>query len=98
MVKDIILLAEGRLVNLGCATGHPELCDVGIVHHQTIAQMELWNTLTSTTTACTPCPSTWTKVAANLAKIGVEIDELNEQADYIGARLRSFQRRGAYRY
>ncbi len=60
--KRIILLAKGRLVNLGCGTGHPSFVMSSSFANQTIAQIELFTTRTPTTSARSMCcPSTWTK-------------------------------------
>ncbi len=60
--KRIILLAKGRLVNLGCGTGHPSYVMSSSFANQTIAQIELWTPAPRTTrSACTPCPSIWTR-------------------------------------
>ncbi|GAB3331327.1 adenosylhomocysteinase [Marivirga atlantica] len=85
--KQIILLAEGRLVNLGCATGHPSFVMSNSFTNQTLAQMELWNNTDKYENAVYTLPKHLDeKVAAlHLAKIGVELDTLSkDQADYIG--------------
>ncbi len=58
---SIILLAEGRLMNLGCATGHPSFVMSNSFTNQVIAQIELFTKRTNTRSASTPCPSTWTR-------------------------------------
>jgi len=85
--KQIILLAEGRLVNLGCATGHPSFVMSNSFTNQTLAQIELWNNTDKYENAVYTLPKHLDeKVAAlHLAKIGVELDTLSkDQADYIG--------------
>ena len=59
--KRIILLAEGRLVNLGCAAGHPSFVMSNSFSNQVLAQIELWRTARATSTASTCCPSTSTR-------------------------------------
>ena len=84
--KDIILLAEGRLVNLGCATGHPSFVMSASFTNQTIAQIELWNNPDKYENSVYTLPKHLDEKVArlHLAKIGVEIDELsNEQAYHI---------------
>ncbi len=85
--KDILLLAEGRLVNLGCATGHPSFVMSNSFTNQTLAQIELWNNSANYENKVYMLPKHLDeKVAAlHLAKIGVELEELSaEQAVYIG--------------
>ncbi len=85
--KQIILLAEGRLVNLGCATGHPSFVMSNSFTNQTLAQIELWKHTDKYENAVYTLPKHLDeKVAAlHLAKIGVELDTLSkDQADYIG--------------
>ncbi|MCP4458998.1 MAG: adenosylhomocysteinase [Cytophagales bacterium] len=85
--KDIILLAEGRLVNLGCATGHPSFVMSNSFTNQTIAQIELWTNAEAYGNDVYMLPKHLDEKVArlHLAKIGVELDELSqEQADYIG--------------
>ncbi len=84
--KDIILLAEGRLVNLGCATGHPSFVMSNSFTNQTLAQIELWNHPEKYENKVYMLPKKLDeKVAAlHLERIGVELTKLNpEQADYI---------------
>ena len=84
---DIILLAEGRLINLGCATGHPSFVMSASFTNQVIAQMELWNNIDNYEKKVYTLPKHLDEKVArlHLSKIGVELDELNkEQADYIG--------------
>ncbi len=85
--KDIILLAEGRLVNLGCATGHPSFVMSNSFTNQTLAQIELWTNAGSYGNDVYTLPKHLDEKVAHLhlAKIGVELDQLSqEQADYIG--------------
>jgi adenosylhomocysteinase len=85
--KDIIILAEGRLVNLGCATGHPSFVMSNSFTNQTLAQLELWlhNEKYENKVYVLPKHLDEKVARLHLAKIGVELDELNEtQANYIG--------------
>jgi len=84
--KDIILLAEGRLVNLGCATGHPSFVMSNSFTNQTLAQMELWNHPERYENKVYMLPKHLDEKVArlHLAKIGVELEELSEeQAEYL---------------
>jgi adenosylhomocysteinase len=85
--KDIIILAEGRLVNLGCATGHPSFVMSNSFSNQTLAQIELWNNYTSYENKVYVLPKHLDEKVArlHLAKISVELDELTDaQAEYLG--------------
>jgi len=85
--KDIILLAEGRLVNLGCATGHPSFVMSNSFTNQTLAQIELWLNHSKYDNNVYVLPKHLDEKVArlHLAKIGVELDELSaEQAAYLG--------------
>lgn len=85
--KDIILLAEGRLVNLGCAMGHPSFVMSNSFTNQTLAQMELWTNGDAYENKVYVLPKHLDERVASLhlSKIGVELDELSpEQAKYIG--------------
>ncbi|MCB9226775.1 MAG: adenosylhomocysteinase [Chitinophagales bacterium] len=85
--KNIIVLAEGRLVNLGCATGHPSFVMSNSFTNQVLAQLELWTNTDQYENKVYVLPKHLDeKVAAlHLEKIGVELEELSqEQADYIG--------------
>ena len=85
--KDIIILAEGRLVNLGCATGHPSFVMSNSFSNQTLAQIELWNNHQNYENKVYVLPKHLDEKVArlHLSKIGVELDELTtEQADYLG--------------
>ena len=99
--KDIILLAEGRLVNLGCATGHPSFVMSNSFTNQTLAQMELWNNNGEYENKVYMLPKHLDeKVAAlHLEKIGVELTELSEeQAKYIGVTVEGPFKPEYYRY
>ncbi|MEO1052124.1 MAG: adenosylhomocysteinase [Bacteroidota bacterium] len=99
--KDIILLAEGRLVNLGCATGHPSFVMSNSFTNQTLAQIELWlNTDNYDNKVYTLPKHLDEKVAKlHLAKIGVELDELSQdQAEYIGVTVEGPFKPEYYRY
>ncbi|MFT5347993.1 MAG: adenosylhomocysteinase [Bacteroidia bacterium] len=99
--NEIILLAEGRLVNLGCATGHPSFVMSNSFTNQTLAQLELWENTDQYKNEVYVLPKILDeKVAAlHLAKIGVELEELSQdQADYIGVGLNGPYKNDAYRY
>lgn len=99
--KDIIVLAEGRLVNLGCATGHPSFVMSNSFTNQTLAQIELWtNTKAYEKKVYTLPKHLDEKVARlHLAKIGVELDTLSEdQASYIGVNVNGPFKPEHYRY
>jgi adenosylhomocysteinase len=99
--KEIIVLAEGRLVNLGCATGHPSFVMSNSFTNQVLAQLELWmNTAAYEKKVYTLPKHLDEKVAhLHLAKIGVELDVLsNEQADYIGVEVKGPFKPEYYRY
>ena len=99
--KDIILLAEGRLINLGCATGHPSFVMSASFTNQVIAQMELWDNADSYDNKVYTLPKHLDEKVArlHLAKIGVELDELNnEQAKYIGVDVIGPYKPEYYRY
>jgi adenosylhomocysteinase len=85
--KDILLLAEGRLVNLGCATGHPSFVMSNSFSNQTLAQIELWTNHNNYENKVYVLPKHLDEKVArlHLAKIGVELEELTTaQADYLG--------------
>lgn len=87
--KDIILLAEGRLVNLGCATGHPSFVMSNSFTNQVIAQMELWSNHGSYENKVYTLPKHLDEQVArlHLNKIGVELETLEDhQASYIGVK------------
>lgn len=99
--KDIILLAEGRLVNLGLATGHPSFVMSNSFTNQTLAQIELWCTPEKYENKVYTLPKHLDeKVAAlHLAKIGVELDILRpDQAEYIGVTVEGPFKSDEYRY
>jgi adenosylhomocysteinase len=85
--KDVIILAEGRLVNLGCATGHPSFVMSNSFTNQTLAQLELWLNGDKYENKVYVLPKHLDEKVArlHLAKVGVELDELtDEQSDYLG--------------
>jgi len=99
--NDIIVLAEGRLVNLGCATGHPSFVMSNSFTNQTLAQLELWQNYENYENAVYMLPKHLDeKVAAlHLAKIGVELDVLSsDQAEYIGVEVKGPFKPEYYRY
>ncbi len=99
--NDIILLAEGRLVNLGCATGHPSFVMSNSFTNQTLAQIELWKNHESYDNEVYTLPKHLDeKVAAlHLKKIGVELEELTpDQAEYIGVEVEGPFKPEHYRY
>ena len=99
--NEIILLAEGRLVNLGCATGHPSFVMSNSFTNQTLAQIELWNHTDKYENQVYMLPKHLDeKVAAlHLKKIGVELEELTpNQAEYIGVQKEGPFKPEHYRY
>jgi adenosylhomocysteinase len=99
--KQIVLLAEGRLVNLGCATGHPSFVMSNSFTNQVLAQIELWLRKDNYENAVYTLPKHLDeKVAAlHLLKIGVELDTLSEdQAEYIGVTVEGPYKPEYYRY
>jgi len=99
--NDIILLAEGRLVNLGCATGHPSFVMSNSFTNQTLAQLELWNNTDQYENDVYMLPKHLDEKVAklHLAKIGVELEELSQdQADYIGVKVEGPYKPEHYRY
>ncbi|MDY8135040.1 adenosylhomocysteinase [Aquimarina sp. 2201CG5-10] len=99
--NDIILLAEGRLVNLGCATGHPSFVMSNSFTNQTLAQIELWTNLENYDNKVYMLPKHLDEKVAklHLAKIGVELTELREdQAEYIGVTVEGPFKPEYYRY
>ncbi len=99
--NDIIILAEGRLVNLGCATGHPSFVMSNSFTNQTLAQLELWTNTDAYENKVYMLPKHLDeKVAAlHLAKIGVELETLSEdQAKYIGVTVEGPFKPEYYRY
>ena len=98
---DIILLAEGRLINLGCATGHPSFVMSASFTNQVIAQIELWNNIDKYEKKVYTLPKHLDEKVArlHLAKIGVELDELRkDQAEYIGVTVAGPYKPDYYRY
>ncbi|MFT6334551.1 MAG: adenosylhomocysteinase [Saprospiraceae bacterium] len=99
--KDIILLAEGRLVNLGCATGHPSFVMSNSFTNQTLAQLELWEKSDKYENDVYMLPKHLDEKVAflHLAKIGVELETLSkDQADYIGVTPEGPYKPEYYRY
>ena len=99
--KDIILLAEGRLINLGCATGHPSFVMSNSFTNQTLAQLELWLHGEKYENKVYTLPKHLDEKVASLhlAKIGVELETLNkDQADYIGVKVEGPYKPEYYRY
>ncbi len=99
--NDIIILAEGRLVNLGCATGHPSFVMSNSFTNQTLAQIELWNNADAYKNDVYMLPKHLDEKVAklHLAKIGVELTELREeQASYIGVTVEGPYKPEHYRY
>ena len=99
--KDIFILAEGRLVNLGCATGHPSFVMSNSFTNQTLAQIELWTNSDAYSNEVYMLPKHLDEKVAklHLAKIGVELEELRpEQADYIGVKVEGPYKPEHYRY
>ena len=99
--KDIIILAEGRLVNLGCATGHPSFVMSNSFTNQTLAQIELWRNVDQYENKVYTLPKHLDEKVAklHLAKIGVELTELrSDQAAYIGVTVAGPFKPEHYRY
>ena len=99
--KDIIVLAEGRLVNLGCATGHPSFVMSNSFTNQTLAQLELWNHTDKYENKVYTLPKHLDEKVArlHLSKIGVELETLTQsQADYIGVPVAGPYKPDYYRY
>jgi adenosylhomocysteinase len=99
--NEIILLAEGRLVNLGCATGHPSFVMSNSFTNQTLAQLELWNNRDAYQNEVYMLPKYLDEKVArlHLAKIGVELETLREdQAAYIGVKVEGPYKPEYYRY
>ncbi|MCM0041501.1 MAG: adenosylhomocysteinase [Algoriphagus sp.] len=99
--KEIIILAEGRLVNLGCATGHPSFVMSNSFTNQTLAQLELWANYKSYTPGVYVLPKHLDEKVAflHLAKLGVQLDTLsNDQAQYIGVEVKGPFKPEYYRY
>lgn len=99
--KDVIVLAEGRLVNLGCATGHPSFVMSNSFTNQTLAQLELWTNSDKYENKVYVLPKHLDEKVArlHLAKIGVVLDELTtEQAEYLGIPKAGPFKSDMYRY
>ena len=99
--KDIILLAEGRLVNLGCATGHPSFVMSNSFTNQVLAQLELWENTDKYENKVYMLPKHLDEKVArlHLKKIGVELETLrSDQADYIGVKVEGPYKPEYYRY
>jgi len=99
--NDIIILAEGRLVNLGCATGHPSFVMSNSFTNQVLAQMELWENSSNYENDVYMLPKHLDEKVAklHLAKIGVELEELTpDQAKYIGVEVEGPYKPEHYRY
>jgi adenosylhomocysteinase len=99
--KDILVLAEGRLVNLGCATGHPSFVMSNSFTNQTLAQLELWQNSSNYENKVYTLPKHLDEKVAflHLAKIGCELEILSkEQADYIGVTVQGPFKSEMYRY
>jgi adenosylhomocysteinase len=99
--KEIIVLAEGRLVNLGCATGHPSFVMSNSFSNQTLAQIELWNNSKNYEPGVYVLPKHLDEKVASLhlAKLGVELDTLRpDQAEYIGVSVSGPFKPEYYRY
>ena len=99
--KRIILLAEGRLVNLGCATGHPSFVMSASFTNQVMAQIELWNNSKKYEKKVYVLPKHLDEKVAelHLAKVGAKLTKLsNDQADYIGVSPQGPFKGDAYRY
>jgi adenosylhomocysteinase len=99
--KDVIVLAEGRLVNLGCATGHPSFVMSNSFSNQTLAQIELWTHKDQYENKVYVLPKHLDEKVAflHLEKLGVELTELSkDQADYIGVPEKGPFKSDDYRY
>jgi len=99
--KDVIILAEGRLVNLGCGTGHPSFVMSSSFTNQVLAQLELWQNASKYENKVYVLPKHLDEKVArlHLAKIGVELDVLSaDQAKYIGVSVEGPFKSDAYRY
>ena len=99
--NDVIVLAEGRLVNLGCATGHPSFVMSNSFTNQTLAQIELWENSDKYQNDVYLLPKLLDEKVArlHLDKLSVELTELREdQADYIGVKTDGPFKTDEYRY
>ncbi|NNC35514.1 MAG: adenosylhomocysteinase [Croceitalea sp.] len=99
--KDVIILAEGRLVNLGCATGHPSFVMSNSFTNQTLAQIELWKNSAKYENDVYMLPKHLDEKVAklHLSRLGAELTELRKnQADYIGIKVEGPFKPDYYRY
>jgi adenosylhomocysteinase len=99
--KEVIVLAEGRLVNLGCATGHPSFVMSNSFTNQTLAQLELWSNHAAYENKVYVLPKHLDEKVArlHLAKVGVELDELTDaQSEYLGIPKEGPYKADLYRY
>ena len=99
--KDLIILAEGRLVNLGCATGHPSFVMSNSFTNQTLAQIELWKNSSNYENDVYMLPKHLDEKVAklHLSRLGAELTELKkDQADYIGVTVEGPYKPEYYRY
>jgi len=99
--KDVVILAEGRLVNLGCATGHPSFVMSNSFTNQTLAQIELWKNSENYANEVYMLPKHLDEKVAklHLARLGAELTELNkDQAAYIGVTVEGPYKPEYYRY
>ena len=99
--KDVIVLAEGRLVNLGCAMGHPSFVMSNSFTNQVLAQLELWSNHKAYKNEVYMLPKKLDEKVArlHLKKIGVELEVLNDkQAKYIGVEVKGPYKPDYYRY
>ena len=99
--KEIIILAEGRLVNLGCATGHPSFVMSNSFTNQVLAQIELWHNSKNYENKVYMLPKNLDEMVArlHLDKLGVELEDLSEdQAKYIGVKVNGPYKPEYYRY
>jgi adenosylhomocysteinase len=99
--KEIIILAEGRLVNLGCAMGHPSFVMSNSFSNQTLAQIELWNNHSSYENQVYVLPKHLDEKVAmlHLNHIGAKLEKLDrEQAEYIGVDINGPFKKETYRY
>jgi adenosylhomocysteinase len=99
--KRLIVLAEGRLVNLGCATGHPSFVMSNSFCNQVLAQIELWNNAASYDNQVYILPKKLDEKVArsHLAQLGVQLTQLSkEQADYINVPVEGPYKPEHYRY
>ena len=99
--KEIIVLAEGRLVNLGCATGHPSFVMSNSFTNQTLAQIELWNNSKNYKNEVYMLPKSLDEKVAmlHLEALGVELEKLNkEQSNYLGLKVEGPFKPDHYRY